>query len=610
MHRSAPVDASPIGSGSSRLDEVCAWLAWTLPLWSGVQALGVGASWSDDLAALRDLGMQPAGSEGALSTLLTQLVALAPIGGRSFRAGLVGVAALAVCAGLVFTLARRLLAHAGASRFDALWALLSSQLWCSSPALQAEAIRLGGALPGLALLLAGLTAAIGDRRRPALLGGLAALAFAEHHAAGSALIGVCAIAGLGRGQRGRRARADAVGDFALGAVLVLAAFCSWRALRSLSPYVLFDFGLSARAASAAAEPAPLSVLEVAGQVFGDWIAALGAVPVGLALAGLAFGASKRHLRPELAALCLLLLLPGTKLFAPLAAPLSNVGLFKLSSSAALAVASPLLSRALMLRLWESRIAGARPVAALAGACAFGLVVSRVDRTLEAPSARPLGAEVWTEEALGRLPARALLLVSEPALLRRLIAARALHGERPDVVLVPRGDLLGRASLLRRLTEASPEMGPLLRQLAVSGSADEYSLSLLADVRPVFVELDPNWERRLLEHLRPAGLWLELAPRAQGGLERREGAERSLHAFHRVYEPLRAHGTLDVSTRAALGDLAMQQALVLGALGDRARARRLLSARARWTSRDPLAQKLARRLGERARGRVRVADLMN
>jgi hypothetical protein len=216
--------------------------------------------------------------------------------------------------------------------------------------------------------------------------------------------------------------------------------------------------------------------------------------------------------------------------------------------------------------------------------------------------------VWTEQALGALPANALVVVESPPLALRLLAARALQGERPDVVVVPTA-LLPRGSQRSALGRAHPRLAPLLRQLAVSGSADEFALSQLADRDPLFVELDPAWEPRLLEHLSPEGLWLGVAPHAIGALERRAGAEASREVLWRVVEPLASTDALDAATRSVLAAAVRQQALVLAAHGDRQHALDMLHVRGKLMPPDALGTELAARLGAAERGAVAIADLL-
>jgi hypothetical protein len=243
---------------------------------------------------------------------------------------------------------------------------------------------------------------------------------------------------------------------------------------------------------------------------------------------------------------------------------------------------------------------------LAGSFAVTLVLQRVESGV--PTGPELATEVWTDEAFGRLPSASVLLVQSPELALRFLSAQVLQGARPDVLTVPLA-LLHRGSVTEQLLRRAPGLAPLLRQLAVNGEPDEYSLGRLADVRPVFVELDPRWDARLLEHLRPDALWLAFAPHALGKSDRLAGVERARSALGRLLDdPDVQVSGWDEHTRQVLARQAGQQAVALAALGEALPAQRALRALRRIQPKDPLARELAARL-ERGSGRVAVNDLL-
>jgi hypothetical protein len=215
-----------------------------------------------------------------------------------------------------------------------------------------------------------------------------------------------------------------------------------------------------------------------------------------------------------------------------------------------------------------------------------------------------------------LPSDSVLLVQSPALAYRLLASRTLHGTRPDVTLVPAG-LLTASSLTGELQRSAPGASPLLRQLWVNGVADEYSLSRLADERPVLVELDASWDSRLLEHLRPEGLWLRFSAGASGASERRAAATRARVIVRRVLDvsgvgaddSTHARLAVDAETRRVLGDALGQQAMSLAALAEREPARRLVTMAGRIDPHNPLAAELRERLAGPEHGRVAISDLL-
>jgi len=176
--------------------------------------------------------------------------------------------------------------------------------------------------------------------------------------------------------------------------------------------------------------------------------------------------------------------------------------------------------------------------------------------------------------------------------------------RPDITLVPsalRATRMGVDPML-----ADRRLSPLLRQLWVNGSPDEYSLSRLADERPVWVELDPGWDRRVLEHLRPAGPWLRFLPNPLGSSERREAVGDTRAALRRTVDLAGGIQALDPGTRRVLGESTAQQAWLLAALGENDGAQRLLRTARHLDPHNRLAHGTARELA--STGRVAASEL--
>jgi hypothetical protein len=280
-------------------------------------------------------------------------------------------------------------------------------------------------------------------------------------------------------------------------------------------------------------------------------------------------------------------------------------LCSLAASAGLAAFVPLGLQAALAWLWSCQLPFAQPASVLGVSFAVTLVLQRVE---SAPSAAPqpeLATEAWTEEALGRLPERSVLVVQSPALALRALSAQ-LQGARPDVAVLPL-PLLHRGSVSSRLLRRAPALAPVLRQLAVNGVPDEYSFGRLADTRPLFVQLDARWDARLLDHLCPDALWLQFAARPLGKSDRQAGVARAREALERLLEP-DAPAWLDERTREVLAQQAGQQALALAALGETEPAQRALRASSELRPEGPLWQALAERL-ERGTGRVAINDLL-
>jgi hypothetical protein len=606
--------AAPPPARSRALDGPCAWLSWGLPLLVAIGSASGEASFRDDVGIVRDLGFARVGIEGVVSTLLTQLLAVVPLGGRSLRASLLGVLALAFASRLFFGALRSAFDRRGPAAIHPLLALFATSIWALGPALQAEAVRVGGSLPAVALVLLGSRLALdafahGEPQALAATGLVLGATLAESHAAGACLALVLASLAVAERQRPWSARAGRLLVAGAGAFLLLSS------LRWFSPL------------SAPALPAQGSASGL-GEVVGDTLPGLaarlrelvvqashelGAVVLALAAAGLAVASCFAVLRRALVVWALPLALCA--LVPAALGPTPSSPLFGILSSLGLAAFFPVAVEALVRASWAAPFPLGRPAAVLAMTFATTLVLSRTDA---AWSGRPPGAGgvAWAEEALGRLPTDSVLVVQSPALAYRLLASRTLHGTRPDVILVPAG-LLTASSLTGDLQRSAPGASPLLRQLWVNGVADEYSLSRLADERPVLVELDASWDSRLLEHLRPEGLWLRFSAGASGASERRAAALRSRAAARRVLdvagvEPdasTRAPLAVDGETQRALGDALAQQAMSLAALGERESARRLLTIARRVDPPNPLAAELRERLAGTALGRVAISDLL-
>jgi hypothetical protein len=590
---------------------VCGWAAWLLPLSLGVWSANGAPGWHGDLATVRDLGLVPVGSEGVLSSVACQLAALLPVGGKLLRGALVGVVALAVCSRVAFSLFRDLLDRRAAFALNPLLALLASQLWALSPEVQRPAASIGSAALALSLLLLLLrfgtdSSATPDARRLSLGGVLLGLTLGESHAA--AAIGLALLL-LHWAFRPQRLPERVLVAWLVG--LCAAAGLCWLlpVLRPFAPHAWLDLGsipVDAAAFSRQTLETP-SLAELGAEVLALWTERVGSVGLALGLLGFGVALERPPLRRALLPWVLLLALG---VLVPLARVLGLVeasGLFALASSLSLVACLPLALQAAARWLWYCPVPFGRPASVLSLTFAVTLVLQQLDRMAPVAAPDPSGAEAWTEQALGRLPPRSLALVRSPALAWRLMASQMLHAERPDVLVVPE-QFLSRGSLTAQLLSRDAGLSPLLRQLAVNGFPDEYSLCQLADTRPVFVELDPKWDARLLEHLRPDALWLGFSSHTITRLERAAGVARSRAALRAVYGSVAASDALGATTREALVEQAGQQALLLAGVGDRDNAALLLRALDRLGSSGPLGSRLEARLRERERGRVAIHDL--
>jgi hypothetical protein len=563
--------------------------------------------WRDDVAVVRGLGFVPVGAEGIPSSLLTEVAALLPLGGRLMRAAFVSGIGLALASGVLYVLARRALDVDGrVGRLSQPLALGAALLATLSPAWQLEGTIAGGATLAVALVVLGLLVAgstASDVRRFAALGVIVAAAALESHIAGLALIIALFVRALAVGELPSQ-RAAVL--FAIGALTATAVGIVPVVLRPHSTHAWIDLGieLSTSGMTALDEPA-----DRAGAL-AIWLNEIGVVALALAIFGAVSGLLTRRLRgiaaPLIAWVVLDLVFPAPKASLLATDELTSLRLLAL---AALGTAAALGVGTAAIALARSRLPFARRAAVLLVVFHFTLVlVASDDAAYVAERRAQSAAERWTDEALGGLPARSLLLVRSPAVAWRLWAARVVRGERPDLLIVPLG-LLDRGSVAARLLEADAGLAPLIREMAISGRPSEYALSTLADARPLFLELDPSWDRRLVDHLQPRPFWLGFAPHALGRSDRAASLSKSRRAFRRVLDVATRPPARDAATLAVLSTRASEQAVALAALGDREGVLGILDDLRRIDPAHAVATEMAARFARQQKGRIDVAGLL-
>lgn len=590
---------SPSLEGGSVVGGLCAFLALSIPLAVTALRVGVSPQWRDDVAVVESLGFVPIGGEGAPSALLAQLAALLPIGGRVLRAGLVGALGTGVAGRAIFGIALGLLRRSGDTPRLSPWLALAAALTATlAPTFQAQGTALGGATLaaglGLVVLLVRNGVRQSDARTSFGLGLVVGLVLAENRIAALVVVlGLVLRAAISGDVPKPRALAPSV----VGA-LTMAAFCALPLfVRPLAEHSWLSLGvdLSPRASLQThvvlASSGPLSA----------WASELGPLALGLGAAGLAWGLARRVLRADSVALALpvlaaaLLATHGRSVLA--SDPFAALTLLALGSVATFAV---LGVQTTALFLSRARIPLSGPAAVMLVVFHFTLVFAAVEGSSDVVTETTgLGADVWTDEALGELPFGALLIVRSPTLAWRLWSARVTRGERPDLVVVPLA-LLGRGSVARDLVAEEPALAPLIRDVSMTGGTSEYALSTLADARPLYVELDPAWDKRLFDHLRPTPLWLGFTAHTLGRSDRAIAVadDSGRRAFRRVLGVAKGVPGGDPATLAVLSARAREQAVVLAALGDKDSARRVLADVARIEPESAFATKIETRLRTR------------
>ncbi|WP_437675114.1 hypothetical protein [Sorangium sp. So ce131] len=467
-----------------------------------------------------------------------------------------------------------------------------------SPTWQREATVGGGAMLATCCALAALAlaSACAEHARHAgrawiALGAALGVTFAESPPAGlAALAASGAVLYAGRASGGRQGGAPAPGPprrllaAAAGAgVLAAALLLAPLVLRPLAPRAWADIGRALTAGSLAA----LDVASARTTALAAWSREIGVVSLIIAAAGMAIALLRPRAR-WLAAPFLVLLALDTLLPARAAGVLSADPLTPLRSLAVAAIAagSALGAHAAVRALLGTRVPFARSGAALLVVFQMTLVaLTSEEAGFAADRSEQAAAEVWTDEAYGSLDPRSAILVRSPAIAWRVWAARITRGERPDVLVIPI-PLLDRGQVAASLLEDERKLAPLLRDFALAGEPGEFALSTLADVRPLHVEIDPRWSKKLLGHLNVAGVWLEYAPQPLGASDRKLATAQSIVPLRRVLEALSAAAVPDTSTAAVLASTMRGQSDVVSLLGERVVAQSFLDRLGELAQEDP------------------------
>jgi len=600
---------SPAQPARHWLDAVCGHAAFVIPLIVTAFRASAAPVWRDDLPIARALGLLPAGTEGRVTTVFVELLSLLPLGGRWLRASWAGALSLALCSFLIYLLGRRVLERTVPTpRLTPALALAGALTATLAQSFQLEGTVAGGAPMATALVLAGIllgfeTVKRKDARLSMALGAIVGLTLSEAHAA--ALVLLFALLVQGASQRSLP-RVRALLAFA-GGIAVFWGFALLPLLvRPLSAQGGLDFGHGLAASS-------LALVDASGvrtTALGAWLTDVGAISFGLAIAGLLLGMLRQPTRSSMVPLVALVL-------GDLAIPVSRVavltpdafGSLRLLAIATLAVCAALAVQTSAVALTRARIPFAQPASVLLVVFDFTLVfVGAEDSAYAADRRGEAAAEVWTDRALASVPPDGLLLLRSEALAWRLLAARIVRGQRPDIVVVPM-PLLERGNVRARLLRTEPALAPLIREVALSGRPSEYALSSLADARPLFVEFDPSFDRAQLEHLVPQAFFMRFAPQPLGRSDRVAGLQQGASDFRSVIAETEHDGQFDVATRSVLMAETRGQALVAAALNDRQNLETILATAHSLDPEDALAREIARQLKAKPRGELSMAKLL-
>ena len=478
---------------------------------------------------MRDVGLAVVGIGGAVSTPLTQLAELLPLGPAPFRAAAVSAVALGLCSWLIARITARLLvATAVSPRLTYVLSTVAAMMATLSISWQREATVGGGACvaAALALLMVDVAMRSTDPEASTLVPAatkrwlqmalLAGATMAESLPAGVAAMFVVVLMALTAGKRPPVRLMPSLAVCALATMLVLSVP---QVLRPLAPRSWSDVGHGL----SAVQLHTLDTHTTRVAALHAWATEVGVISLVLAAMGLALGLWRSTRRAWMGALVGFVLVD---LLYPLAAapslapeplaPLRTLAVVAIAVAAALGVAEAVK----FLRELEVPMARAASVLTVV----FHITIAAVaceEAAYAADYSERFGAEEWTDEALEQLPHRAAVLVHSTSLAWRLWNAQTLAGQRPDVLIVP-APLLKHGSVTNNLVPSAPAVSQLLRDFALSGQASEYGLSLLADERPLLLELDDRWDKRVMSHITVAGPWLSYAPTVLGRSDRQPG----------------------------------------------------------------------------------------
>lgn len=518
-----------------------------------------------DEAVVRALGLGWTGLMRGLDAAVTSAFMLLPIGTRAARAGLASALLAGLAGAALYGLTRRLLeACVGqkAPRFGAAVAAVAALTASLGPAWLLESTAPGGAILGALLILAPLLALtprgeVTPSRLP-LAGALVGLALSYEPLAGlSALVSCAALLALGRPSgeiAWRTLLLRALAAASVGALPLL--FAAGRALRS--------GGLSLRSGPLAAwagegvsgaTRGPLAFLhEDVGWVLGIF-----------GVAGVLLAAIVPRARPVGAALVAIVATGLTAI--ALGAPCgpSRFAAPVLAAFGAIAALAGVALQAVVRGVARARIPFARASAAMVVVLQVTLPVQFADEALGRAADRERGgAALWDDTAWGPLAPGAIVLVSDPPIMTRVVSAAAAGSLRADVTFLPSYDL--SHPLARRALIQEPRLAPFWRDLTLVGSPEEFALSSLAAERPLAVVYDPKWERTLARHLVPVGLVASFEPEPRGVTDRRAALDRFLLPRNRLAQLLgetRDTTLLDATTR-----LLRARSIALAATGEK------------------------------------------
>jgi hypothetical protein len=563
-----------------------------------------------DEGVIRAVGFGWTGAWRSLDAVVAASAMVLPIGTRSMRAGLASALVVGVAGIVVYELARRLLAacSAGATspRLGALVAWLASLTTAVGATWQLEAASPGGAVLGALLALAPILVLMENGRasiaRAPLAAGAVGLAVGYEPLVGLAALASTAALALVEWTTDRPRVTPAVRRrLVWTSVLLFCAGLLPLALGALRSRTARELSLGApamvswageRGASVRATPLAFAESE------------LGWVVIALAMGGATLAMFAPRARAIAAALIVLTGVGLASIALGVPAGPTRFGGPVLAAVAGALALSAIAMQAIVRGVATAKIPFARASAAMIVVLELTLPVHMADDALARSFDRARGtAATWESVAWGPVPAGAVMMVSDPRVMTRIVAERAAGTMRGDLAVVPTYDLGGfiaRASLTHE-----PRLAPFWRDMALLNVPDEFSLSTLASTRPLVMAFDPRWDKALARHLVPVGLVARFETEPRGASDRR----RALDGFAVKRDRLMKETVIqrDPELLELTAQLLRARAIALAASGDRDMVIRGIDDLHVFSPYDAVADTLAHRAAI-TKGPVDVKDL--
>jgi len=538
-----------------------------IPGFAAAQRVGVDSVWRDDLPVVRGLGLAALGGSATLTTVAMQAASLVPLGPLPYRMALVSAMALSVCAGMVFLLARRVLAtHVPNSYLNVPLAGVAALGATLGPGLQSEATVAGGATvplaAGLLVLWAATNADWPQMRRHLLTAVLLGVLWSDSMLAACAVSIAVVLGMLGRKDWPK----DGKGWIPVPVMVGVAAAMMLPALlRPSSPHALLNFGHGL-------SQLDLSIVDPLAKPttgLSAWRTEVGVVTLSLAAFGAVIGLLRA--RTRWLVLPLLIVVVADAVFPASQGGVLTVDLLTPMRSyavAALVICSCLGVQTVVTTLSDTGLPMAKAAGVLVLLLALALVAVTAERSaFSVDRSATRGATVYTDAALVRLDPNAMILARSQPVVWRLLAAQIVGGARPDVVVVPL-PLIARGTVAAGVLAVEPGASMLLRDMALEGTAGEHAISRVSDRRRLYVELDPSWNGAVATHLRADGIWLSLGAHPLGRSDRRIAASEAATTLERLAKTVARNQVSDPATQSILLAAARQQVVAAVLAKDR------------------------------------------